>query len=151
MMTVEEFDDCFEGINNASVRKELLKSLNQCRYCWRINIWFYSKESLGVWNWLKKPKEKVTQSVIEVQRKVELAKIHILVATEPTEKYYLINLFTDYEDSWELLATLGMQNMSDKEKKLWLLDHMFLKDKSEKWSTLFMMLGSQKLTVKVFE
>ena len=41
-----------------------------------------------------------------------------------------------------------MQNMSDKEKKLWLLDHMFLKDKSEKWSMLFMMLGSQKLTYK---
>ena len=64
---------------------------------------------------MKKPKEKVTQSVIEVQRKVELAKIHILVATEPTEKYYLINLFTDYEDSWELLAIVGTQNMSDNE------------------------------------
>ena len=91
---------------------------------------------------------KVTQSVIEVQRKAELANFQILVATEPAEKYYLSNLFTDYEDSWELLATLSMQNISDNEKKLWLLDHMFLKDKSEKWSMLFMMLGSQKLTYK---
>ena len=38
-------------------------------------------------------KAKVTQSQIEVQRQVELAKFQLEVATEPTEKYYLSNLF----------------------------------------------------------
>ena len=74
----------------------------------------------------------VTPTQIEVMRKVELAKFQLQVATEPTEKYYLSNLFTEYDDSWELLETLGQQNIPDNEKRLWLLDHMFLKDRNEK-------------------
>ena len=63
-------------------------------------------------------------------RKVELAKFPLEVATEPTEKYYLSNLFTEYDDYWELLESSGQHNMSDNEKRLWLLDHMFLKEKN---------------------
>ena len=85
----------------------------------------------------------VIPTQIEVMRKVELAKFQLLVATEPTEKYYLSNLFTEYDDSWELLESLGQQNMSDNEKRLWLLDHMFLKDKNEKWVAVFLTLGTQ--------
>ena len=60
---------------------------------------------------------KVTPNVMAVQRKVELWNFQIIVDTEPTEKYYLSNLFTEYEDSRELLATLGEENMSDDDKQ----------------------------------
>ena len=67
----------------------------------------------------------VTPAQVEVMRKVELAKFQLLVATESTEKYYLSNLFTEYDDCWELLESLGQQNMSDNEKRLRMLDCIF--------------------------
>ena len=85
----------------------------------------------------------VTTAQIEVMRKVELAKFQLLVATEPTEAYYVSNLFTEYDDCWELLESLGQQNMPNNEKRLWLLGHMFLKEKNEKWAAMFLMLGTQ--------
>ena len=39
----------------------------------------------------------VTPAQVEVMRKVEMANFQLQVATEPTEKYYLSNLFTEYE------------------------------------------------------
>ena len=124
MMTDEESGDYFEGINNASVRKELLKSLNQwtgivgeliidstAKKAWYVQHTAVRVELIEQARMLRgcmsAVKAIVTQSVIEVQRKVELANFQILVATEPAEKYYLSNLFTEYEDSWELLEKAG--------------------------------------------
>ena len=84
----------------------------------------------------------VTPTQIALHRKVEMAKFQLEVGTEATEKYYLSNLFTEYDDSWELLESLGQKNMSDNEKRLWLLDYMFLKDRNEKWQAMFLLFGT---------
>ena len=55
-------------------------------------------------------------------------------------------MFTEYDGYWELLESLGQQNMSDNEKRMWLLDHMFLKDKNAQWTAMFLMLGTQTLS-----
>ena len=69
----------------------------------------------------------VTPAQTEVMRKVEMSKFQYMVSTEPTEPYYLNNLFTEYDDYRELLESLSQQNMSDNEKRMWLIDNMFLK------------------------
>ena len=120
MMEDEEFDDNFNAISNVNIRKEFLKSLNQCTGIVGESIldstakkvWFVQHTAVCVTlieqarmlrECMAAVRAKVTRKVIEVQRKVELAKFQLLVATEPTEKYYLSNLFTEYDDSWELL------------------------------------------------
>ena len=59
----------------------------------------------------------VTPAQVEVMRKVEMLKFQYMVSTEPTEKYYPNNLFAEYDDYWELLESLGQQNMPDNEKE----------------------------------
>ena len=148
MMADEEFDAHFVAINNNVIRKDYMESPNQCtgivgesihdataKKAWYGQHIAVRQSQLEQAQMLREcmaaVRAKVTPNVMAVQRKVELWNFQIIVGTEPTEKYYLSNLFTEYEDSWELLATLGQENMSDDDKKLWLLDHMFLKDKSE--------------------
>ena len=126
MMTDIEFDTYFAGINHANIRKEFLKCLNQCTGIVGESIldstakkaWFVQHTALRLAlieqarmlsECMAAVNAKVTQNQIEVQRKVELAKFQLLLTTEPTEKYYLNNLFTKYDDCWEQLESLGQQ------------------------------------------
>ena len=104
-----EFDAYFNVINHASIRKEFLKSLNQCTVIVGESIldstakkaWFVKhtavrlaliEQARMLRECTAAVKAKVTQSQIEVQRQVELAKFQLLVATELTEKYHLITV-----------------------------------------------------------
>jgi hypothetical protein len=140
LMTDEEFDDHFLSINNNTIRKEYMKHLNQCtgiigesindataKKAWLIQHTSVRNELIEQARMLREcmaaVRAEVTPKIMAVQRKVELANFQILVSTEPKEKYSLRNLFTEYEDSWELLRTLGQENMNEDDKKYWLLDH----------------------------
>ena len=109
MMIDAEFDAYFAGINHANIRKKFLKSFNQCTGIVGESIldstakkaWFVQHTAVRLTlieqarmlrECMTAVKAKATQSQIEVQRQVELAKFQLLVATELTEKYHLITV-----------------------------------------------------------
>ena len=122
LMANAEFYAHFLAITSNVIRKEYIKSLNQCTGIVGESIidstakkaWYGQhiavrltliEQARMLRECMSAVRAKVTPAVTAVQRKVELANFQILVGTEPTEKYYLSNLFTECSDSWELSAT----------------------------------------------